>query len=67
MTCRWKRTTTTCGVAGAEGVGSVGVRFEFRAALGQGDWVVIDHHPTDLKPQHALLLHDVKNQRRAVL
>ncbi len=31
----------------------------FEARLDKPGWLVIDHHPTDLKPQHARLIHDV--------
>jgi oligoribonuclease NrnB/cAMP/cGMP phosphodiesterase (DHH superfamily) len=31
----------------------------FEARLDKPRWVVLDHHPTDLKPAHAILLHDV--------
>jgi hypothetical protein len=33
--------------------------FSFEARLDKQDWVIIDHHPTDLAPQHARLIHDV--------
>ena len=33
--------------------------FSFEARLDKPDWVVIDHHPTDLAPQHARLIHDL--------
>ena len=33
--------------------------FSFEARLDKPDWVVIDHHPTDLKPLHAHLIHDI--------
>src|SRR5436190_3839517 len=33
--------------------------FTFEARLDKMDWVVIDHHPTDLAPQHARLIHDL--------
>jgi hypothetical protein len=33
--------------------------FSFEARLDKPDWVVIDHHPNDLKPQHAHLIHDL--------
>ncbi|HTD67364.1 MAG TPA: DHHA1 domain-containing protein [Candidatus Limnocylindria bacterium] len=33
--------------------------FSFEARLDKMDWVVIDHHPTDLAPQHARLIHDI--------
>lgn len=33
--------------------------FSFETRLDKPDWVVIDHHPTDLKPQHARLVHDL--------
>lgn len=33
--------------------------FSFEARLDKPDWVVIDHHPTDLVPQHARLIHDL--------
>jgi hypothetical protein len=31
----------------------------FEARLDKPGWAVIDHHPTELKPQHARLIHDV--------
>ncbi len=31
----------------------------FEPRLDRENWVVIDHHPTDLKPQRAQLIHDV--------
>jgi oligoribonuclease NrnB/cAMP/cGMP phosphodiesterase (DHH superfamily) len=31
----------------------------FEPRLDKPGWLVVDHHPTDLKPQHACLLHDV--------
>src|SRR5580692_6205952 len=31
----------------------------FEARLDKPDWVVIDHHATELKPTHALLIHDL--------
>jgi hypothetical protein len=36
----------------------VGFRFSFEARLDQPDWVVIDHHPNELKPRQAQLIHD---------
>ena len=33
--------------------------FSFEARLDKQDWVIIDHHPTDLVPQHARLIHDL--------
>lgn len=33
--------------------------FTFESRLDKPDWVVIDHHPTDVVPQHAKLIHDV--------
>lgn len=33
--------------------------FSFEARLDKPDWVVIDHHPTEAKPQHARLIHDL--------
>jgi len=33
--------------------------FSFEARLDKQDWVVIDHHPAELVPQHARLIHDV--------
>jgi len=33
--------------------------FGFEARLDRPDWVVIDHHPTELKPVHARLIHDL--------
>lgn len=33
--------------------------FSFEARLDKPDWVIIDHHPTDLAPQHARLIHDL--------
>jgi oligoribonuclease NrnB/cAMP/cGMP phosphodiesterase (DHH superfamily) len=33
--------------------------FSFEARLDKPDWVVIDHHPSDLKPQHARVIHDL--------
>jgi hypothetical protein len=32
--------------------------FSFEARLDKPDWVVIDHHPSELAPQHARLIHD---------
>jgi hypothetical protein len=34
--------------------------FSFESRLDRPDWVIIDHHPTDLVPQHARLIHDVQ-------
>jgi hypothetical protein len=34
--------------------------FSFEPRLDKMDWVVIDHHPTDAKPQHARLIHDLQ-------
>lgn len=33
--------------------------FSFEARLDKPDWVVIDHHPTDVVPQHARLIHNI--------
>ena len=33
--------------------------FSFEARLDKQDWVVIDHHPNELKPQNAQLIHDL--------
>ena len=33
--------------------------FSFEPRLVNPDWVIIDHHPNELTPQHALLIHDV--------
>jgi hypothetical protein len=33
--------------------------FSFEARLDKPDWVIVDHHPNDLKPQHARLIHDL--------
>jgi hypothetical protein len=33
--------------------------FTFEARMDKPDWLVIDHHVTDAKPQKALLVHDV--------
>lgn len=33
--------------------------FSFEARLDRPDWVIIDHHPNDLIPQHARLIHDM--------
>ena len=33
--------------------------FSFEARLDKPDWVVIDHHPNELVPQHARLIHDI--------
>ncbi len=33
--------------------------FSFEARLDKMDWVVIDHHPTDIVPQQARLIHDI--------
>jgi hypothetical protein len=33
--------------------------FSFEARLDKPDWVVIDHHPNELKPQQAQLIHDL--------
>jgi len=33
--------------------------FSFDARLDKPDWVIIDHHPTDVVPQHARLIHDL--------
>ena len=33
--------------------------FTFEARMDKPDWVVIDHHVTDVKPKHARLIHDV--------
>ena len=33
--------------------------FSYEARLDRQNWAVIDHHPTDGKPQHAQLIHDV--------
>jgi hypothetical protein len=32
--------------------------FAFEARLDKTDWVVVDHHPNEVKPQKALLVHD---------
>jgi len=34
--------------------------FSFETRLDKPDWVVIDHHPNELKPQHALLIHNLQ-------
>src|ERR1043166_2334996 len=33
--------------------------FSFEPRLDKPDWVIIDHHPNELKPQHARLIHDI--------
>jgi len=33
--------------------------FSFEARLDKPDWVIFDHHPTDVVPQHARLVHDL--------
>ncbi|MCX6905236.1 MAG: DHH family phosphoesterase [Verrucomicrobia bacterium] len=33
--------------------------FAFEARLDMGNWVVVDHHPTEVKPVKAQLLHDL--------
>jgi hypothetical protein len=33
--------------------------FTFESRLDKPDWVIIDHHPTDVVPQQARLIHDV--------
>jgi hypothetical protein len=33
--------------------------FSFEPRLDKPDWVIIDHHPTDAKPQQAHLIHDL--------
>jgi hypothetical protein len=33
--------------------------FTFEARMDKPDWVTIDHHVTDVKPKHAILVHDV--------
>jgi hypothetical protein len=33
--------------------------FSFETRLDKPDWVVIDHHPNETKPQHAHLIHDL--------
>jgi len=33
--------------------------FTFEARLDKLDWVIIDHHPTELAPQNARLIHDI--------
>ncbi|HMJ88893.1 MAG TPA: hypothetical protein VK530_03710, partial [Candidatus Acidoferrum sp.] len=33
--------------------------FSCEARLDKQDWVIIDHHPADVKPQHARLIHDL--------
>jgi hypothetical protein len=33
--------------------------FTFEARMDKPDWVVIDHHVTDVQPKSALLIHDV--------
>lgn len=33
--------------------------FSFETRLDKPDWVVIDHHPNELKPAHARLIHDL--------
>lgn len=33
--------------------------FSFEPRLDKQDWVVIDHHPNEHKPQHAMLIHDL--------
>ena len=33
--------------------------FSFEARLDKPDWVIIDHHPNELKPVHAQLIHDL--------
>jgi hypothetical protein len=40
--------------------------FGFDARLDKPNWVVVDHHPSDVKPQKALLVHDV-NKSAALL
>src|SRR5437867_10217586 len=31
----------------------------FEARLDRPNWLIIDHHPVELRPNHALLIHDV--------
>lgn len=31
----------------------------FEARLDKPDWLVVDHHPTEVQPQHATLIHDL--------
>ncbi len=33
--------------------------FSYEARLDKPDWVIIDHHPNELVPQHARLIHDI--------
>lgn len=33
--------------------------FSFEARLDKPNWLVVDHHVTDVKPQHAQLIHDL--------
>src|SRR4051812_38490443 len=33
--------------------------FSFEARLDKPDWVIIDHHPNELAPEHARLIHDL--------
>ena len=33
--------------------------FSFEPRLDKPDWVIIDHHPNDLKPEQARLIHDL--------
>jgi hypothetical protein len=40
--------------------------FTFEARLDKMDWVVIDHHPTEMRPQNARLIHDI-NKSAALL
>src|SRR6185369_14731040 len=34
--------------------------FSFEPRLDKPDWIVIDHHPNDLVPKSAQLIHDIK-------
>jgi hypothetical protein len=40
--------------------------FTFEARLDKMDWVIIDHHPTEMRPQNARLIHDI-NKSAALL
>jgi len=40
--------------------------FTFEARLDKMDWVIIDHHPTDMRPQNARVIHDI-NKSAALL
>jgi hypothetical protein len=33
--------------------------FSFEPRLDKPDWVIIDHHPNEFRPQHARLIHDM--------